>query len=89
MREIKYTTRFKRDYRREKSGQHGKKLDTLLMEVNVPPLDREEEMECIQHVRAGGRQAEKAGERLVEANLQLVVTIATCWIWFKRGTGAC
>jgi mRNA interferase YafQ len=33
MRAIKYTTRFKRDYRREKSGQHGKRLDTLLMEV--------------------------------------------------------
>jgi mRNA interferase YafQ len=33
MREIKYTTRFKRDYRREKSGQHGKRLDALLMEV--------------------------------------------------------
>ena len=33
MREIKYTTRFQRDYRREKSGRHGKKLDTLLMEV--------------------------------------------------------
>ena len=26
MRTIKYTTRFKRDYRREKSGRHGKKL---------------------------------------------------------------
>ena len=33
MREIKYTSRFKRDYRREKSGQHGKKLDALLMEA--------------------------------------------------------
>lgn len=33
MREVKYTTRFKRDYRREQSGQHGKKLDALLMEV--------------------------------------------------------
>ena len=33
MREVKYTTRFKRDYQREKSGRHGKKLDTLLMEV--------------------------------------------------------
>jgi mRNA interferase YafQ len=33
MREIKHTARFKRDYRREKSGQHGKKLDALLMEV--------------------------------------------------------
>jgi mRNA interferase YafQ len=33
MREIKYTTRFKRDYQREKFSSHGKKLDTLLMEV--------------------------------------------------------
>ena len=33
MREIRYTTRFRRDYRREKSAQHGKKLDTLLMGV--------------------------------------------------------
>ena len=45
MREIKYTARFRRDYRREKSGQHGKKLDALLMEVvtllaNETPLPR-------------------------------------------------
>jgi mRNA interferase YafQ len=33
MREVKYTARFKRDYRREQSGRHAKKLDTLLMEV--------------------------------------------------------
>jgi hypothetical protein len=33
MRDAKYTTRFQRDYRREKSGRHGKKLDALLMEV--------------------------------------------------------
>jgi mRNA interferase YafQ len=33
MRTVKYTSRFKRDYRREKSGHHGKKLDNLLMEV--------------------------------------------------------
>jgi mRNA interferase YafQ len=33
MRIVKYTNRFKRDYRREKSGRHGKKLDALLMEV--------------------------------------------------------
>ena len=33
MRIVKYTGRFKRDYRREKSGRHGKKLDTLLTEV--------------------------------------------------------
>lgn len=33
MREIKYTARFKRDYKREKTGRLGKKLDALLMEV--------------------------------------------------------
>jgi hypothetical protein len=33
MREVKYTTRFQRDYKREKSGRHCKKLDALLMEV--------------------------------------------------------
>jgi hypothetical protein len=30
MRTIKYTTRFKRDYRREKMERLGKKLDSLL-----------------------------------------------------------
>jgi mRNA interferase YafQ len=33
MREINYTARFKRDYRRERSGKLGKRLDALLMEV--------------------------------------------------------
>jgi mRNA interferase YafQ len=41
MREIKYTRRFKRDYKREKSGRHGKKLDALLMEtVNLLAADK-------------------------------------------------
>jgi mRNA interferase YafQ len=40
MREVKYTTRFRRDYKREKSGRHGKKLDALLMEaVNLLSAD--------------------------------------------------
>jgi len=33
MREIRYTTRFKRDYKREKSGRHSKIIDTALMSV--------------------------------------------------------
>lgn len=33
MRTIKYTRRFKRDYKREKSGRHGKTLDQVLMDV--------------------------------------------------------
>jgi len=42
----------------------------------VPPLSLAEEMACVQHVRAGDEQAESAGQRLVEANLLLVVSIA-------------
>jgi mRNA interferase YafQ len=33
MREIRYTKRFKRDYKREKSGRHSKTLDAVLMDV--------------------------------------------------------
>jgi mRNA interferase YafQ len=33
MRIVRHTNRFKRDYRREKSGPIGRKLDNLLMEV--------------------------------------------------------
>jgi mRNA interferase YafQ len=33
MRTIRYTSCFKRDYRREESGRHGKKLDASLMEI--------------------------------------------------------
>lgn len=41
MRGIKYTSRFKRDYRREKSGVLGKKLDTVLMDaVNLLADDK-------------------------------------------------
>ena len=41
MREIKYTSRFKRDYRREQSGVLGKKLDKLLMDaVNLLAADQ-------------------------------------------------
>jgi mRNA interferase YafQ len=33
MRTVSYTNRFKHDYRREKAGQHGKRLDVLLLDV--------------------------------------------------------
>jgi mRNA interferase YafQ len=33
MRTIKYTNQFKRDYRREKSGRHGKQLELLLTQA--------------------------------------------------------
>lgn len=33
MRTIKYGSKFKRDYRREQSGRHGKNLDQLMGEI--------------------------------------------------------
>ena len=42
----------------------------------VLPLNPEEEIECIRHICAVDEWAESAGKRLLEANLQLVVTIA-------------
>jgi len=33
MREIRFTARFKRDYKRQKSRRHSKSIDALLMEV--------------------------------------------------------
>jgi len=45
MRIVKYTSRFRRDYRREKSGRHSRRLDALLLETvntlaNDQPLPR-------------------------------------------------
>ncbi|MGD0662576.1 MAG: type II toxin-antitoxin system YafQ family toxin [Syntrophorhabdales bacterium] len=41
MREIRYTTRFKHDYKREKSGRYRKIIDEALMEVvNLLAADR-------------------------------------------------
>lgn len=42
----------------------------------VPALDDVEESLCIEHVRANDQQAEASRTRLVEANLQLVVSVA-------------
>ncbi len=44
--------------------------------AKVPPLSPDEEICCIQHLRARDQQAESASKRLVEANLHLVVSIA-------------
>ncbi len=41
MRTIERSRRFKRDYRREKSGIHGKKLDALLADMKKRPLSVE------------------------------------------------
>jgi mRNA interferase YafQ len=51
---VKYTGRFKRDYRREKSGRLGKKLDGLLMEVvNQLAADAPLPRRYVDHVLSG------------------------------------
>jgi RNA polymerase primary sigma factor len=42
----------------------------------VPPLTREQEAQCVRHIRAKDEQADVAEKDLVEANLALVVAIA-------------
>jgi RNA polymerase primary sigma factor len=52
-------------------------LRVYLTELSsIPPLDSSEEVTCIEHVRADDEMAEACRKRLVEANLQLVVTLA-------------
>ena len=51
---VRYTRRFKRDYRREKSGRHGKRLDVELLEIvtllaSDAPLPRR----CFDHPLGG------------------------------------
>jgi DNA-directed RNA polymerase sigma subunit (sigma70/sigma32) len=58
------------EFRRQLASWYSAGIDT------VPPLSTDEEICCIQHTRAGDREAKSAGERLVEANLRLVVSIA-------------
>jgi DNA-directed RNA polymerase sigma subunit (sigma70/sigma32) len=41
-----------------------------------PPLSRDEEIDCVHHVRTGDQLAESAKKRLAEAHLLLVVSIA-------------
>ena len=54
MREVKYTSRFKRDYRQEQSGLHGKKFDALLMEVvNLLAADKPLPRRRYEHALSG------------------------------------
>ena len=54
MREVRYTTRFQRDYRREKSGRHSKRLDVLLMQVvNLLAADQPLPRRNVDHPLAG------------------------------------
>lgn len=54
MRIVKHTTRFRRDYKREKSGRHGRRLDAQLLEI-VTLLARDEPLprRCFDHSLGG------------------------------------
>ena len=52
-------------------------LDKYLVEISrIPMISAEEEVELAQTIRAGGRKADKAREKLVTANLRFVVSVA-------------
>jgi DNA-directed RNA polymerase sigma subunit (sigma70/sigma32) len=52
-------------------------LEVYLYAISqVPPLGPDEEMSCIEHIRAEDLRAKSAAKRLVEAHLGLVVSIA-------------
>ena len=54
MRIVKHTSRFRRDYRREQSGQHSKRLDALLMEtVNMLAKDEQLPRRYFDHALSG------------------------------------
>ena len=52
-------------------------LQVYIREVQrVPPLDTAEENACVEDIRSGSPQAQSAAERLLEANLHLVIAAA-------------
>ncbi len=54
MRDVRYTSRFKRDYKRERSGRNGKKLDALLMQaVNLLAADATLPSRYVDHQLSG------------------------------------
>ena len=54
MRTVKHTSRFRRDYKREKSGRHGRQLDAELMKT-VTMLAKNERLprRCFDHQLSG------------------------------------
>ena len=54
MREIRRTSRFQRDYKREKSGRHSKALDSILLRaVELLAVDHPLPRRCCDHPLAG------------------------------------
>jgi len=54
MREVRFSNRFKRDYKREQAGRHGKTLDDIMMNiVNLLAADSELPRKNLDHLLTG------------------------------------
>lgn len=70
MREIKYTNRFKRDYKRENAARYGKKLDAVLMKtVNLLAAERSQSPTRSARVRGCLNAMTQADRRSKQASL--------------------
>ena len=59
------------------TNRAGEALDKYLVEIGrVPMITVEEEIELAQKIKKGGREGERAKDKLVKANLRFVVSVA-------------
>jgi hypothetical protein len=87
MREVKYTSRFRRDYRRERSGRHGKRLDALLVEVvNLLAADQPLPRRNVDHPLSGDGRifATATSGPISSSSTARRTTIALSWCALAR-----